>query len=75
MRGLASALCTAPAALLLLPRAAAAHRASCRARAHRRRRRNTLAGEEIFNISISIFSTFYISNFNILSSQFQHFES
>ena len=28
-----------------------------------------------FNISILIFSTFYVSNFNILFSQFQHFES
>ena len=51
----------------------------CRRRAHagsrRRRRRKTQLAEKIFNISILIFSTFYVSNFNILSSQLQHFES
>jgi len=33
------------------------------------------AGEETFNISILVFSTFYISNLNILLLQFQHFKS
>ena len=47
-----------------------------RARAHRSRRRKAhLVGEELFNIFISIFSTFYVSNFNICLLQFQHFES
>jgi hypothetical protein len=50
-------------------------RRRARARSRRRRRRKTQLAEKIFNISILIFSTFNVSNFNILSSQLQYFES